>query len=174
MSTESDNRWLDASEAGIVNVTHSPEIEQQSIDQLNALTRRLRQAHDRAKDICARHQREIRGKGEPRGAKRVQDNAGSMEKVRVLFEAIQRVDREISRREKSSAGAPSQAELARHALELKMSSQTSEHPDPGRSASDGMQPKKGKELFKGGTTRKEIGRVSQAGKVAQARRDGKG
>jgi hypothetical protein len=37
-----------------------------------------------------------------------------------------------------------------------------------------MHPKKRKELFKVGTTRKEIGRVSQAGKVAQARRDAKG
>lgn len=174
MSVESDSRWLDASEAEIVSATLSPQIEQQSIDQLSALTHRLRQAHRRAKDISAGHQREIRGKGEPRGAKPVQDNAGSVEKVRVLFEAIQRVDAELSRREKNNAGTPSQAELARHALELKMSSQTSEHPDPGRSASEGMQPKKRKELFKVGTTRKEIGRVSQAGKVAQARRDGKG
>jgi hypothetical protein len=30
------------------------------------------------------------------------------------------------------------------------------------------------ELMKVGTTRKEIGRVSQANKVAQARKDGKG
>ena len=155
MSAESDNRWLDASELEIVNATRSPGIEQQSIDQLNALTHRLRQAHDRAKDISARHQREIGGKGEPRGAKRVQDNAGSMEKVRVLFEAIQRVDGEISRREKSSAGTPSQAELARHALELKMSSQTSEHPDPGRSASEGMQPKKEKSCSKSGRPEKK-------------------
>jgi hypothetical protein len=129
-----------------VSATRSPQIEQQSIDQLNALTHRLRQAHDRAKDISARHQREIRGKGEPRRAKPVQDNVGSVEKVRVLFEAIRRVDAELSRREKNSAGTPSQAELARHALELKMSGQTSEHPEPGRSASEGMQPKKRKGL----------------------------
>ena len=171
--SESDNRWLDASELEIVNVTRSPEMEQQSMEQLKALIHRLRQAHGRARDISARQQREILGKADPRGAKRVQDNTGSVEKVRVLFEAIQRVDAELSRREKTSAGTPSQADLARNALELKMSSQTSERPDPGRSASEGMQPKKRKELFKVGTTRKEVGRVSQAGKVAQARRDGK-
>ena len=172
--SQSEGRWLDSSESEIVNATFSPEIEQQSIDQLKALTHRLRQAHARAKDISARQQREILGKADPRGAKRVQDNAGSVEKVRVLFEAIQRVDGELSRREKNVAGTPSQAELSRHALELKTSSQTSEHPDPGRSASEGMHPKKRKELFKVGTTRKEIGRVSQAGKVAQARKDSKG
>ena len=169
--SQSESRWLDSSESEIVNATFSPEVEQQSIDQLKALTHRLRQAHARAKDISARQQREILGKADPRGAKRVQDNAGSVEKVRVLFEAIQRVDLELSRRD---AGTPSQAELSRHALELKMSSQPSERPDPGRSASEGMHPKKRKELFKVGTTRKEVGRVSQAGKVAQARKDSKG
>jgi hypothetical protein len=172
--SQSESRWLDSSESEIVNATLSPEIEQQSIDQLKALTRRLRQAHARAKDISARQEREILGKADPRGAKRVQDNAGSVEKVRVLFEAIQRVDGELSRRENNVAGTPSQVELSRHALELKMSSQTGERPDPGRPASEGMHPKKRKELFKVGTTRKEIGRVSQAGKVAQARKDSKG
>ena len=172
-NSESENRFLDVSEAEMVNVTRSPKIEQQSMEQLKALTHRLRQAHGRAKDISARQQREIRGKGDPRGAKRVQDNTGSLEKVRVLFEALQRVDGELSRREEISLRTPSQAELSRRALELKMSSQTVEHPDPGRLASEGMQPKKRKELFKVGTTRKEIGRVSQAGKVAQARRDAK-
>jgi hypothetical protein len=143
-SSESENRFLDVSEKEMVSVTRSPKIEQQSIEQLRALTHRLRQAHGRAQDISARQQREIRGKGDPRGAKRVQDKR-----------------------------TPSQAELSRRALELKMSSQTVEHPDPGRSASEGMHPKKRKELFKVGTTRKEIGRVSQAGKVAQARKDSK-
>jgi hypothetical protein len=130
-NSESENRFLDLSESEMVSVTRSPEIEQQSIEQLKALTRRLRQAHGRAKDISAQQQREIRGKGDPRGVKRVQGNTGSLEKVRVLFEAIQRVDGELLRREELRMGTFSQAELSRHALELKMSSQTSEHRDPG-------------------------------------------
>jgi hypothetical protein len=100
----------------------------------------------------------------------VQDNTGSLEKVRVLFEAIQRFDVELSQREKNNAGTPSQAELSRHALELKMNNQSVDRPDPGRAASQGMHAKKRRELFKVGTT----GRFSQAGKVAQARKDGKG
>ena len=172
-NSESENRFLDVLEKEMVSGTRSPEIEQQSIEELRALTHRLRQAHGRAKDISMRQQREIRGKGDPRGAKRVQDNTGSLEKVRVLFEALQRVDGELARREGLDKKPLSQAELSRRALELKMSSQTVEHPDPGRSASEGMRPKKRKELFKVGTTRKEVGRVSQAGKVAQARKDSK-
>jgi len=118
------------------------------VEQLKALTRRLRKAHGRAKDISARQQHEIRGKGDPRGVKRLQDNTGSLEKVRVLFDAIQRVDGELSRREETKMGTPSQAELSRRALELKMSSQTGEQPDPGRSSSEGMRPKREKSCLR--------------------------
>jgi hypothetical protein len=170
-NAETENRLLDASESEIVGATRSPAIEQLSLEQLKALVHRLRQAHGRAKDISSRQQREMRGKGDPRGAKRVQDNTGSISKVQVLFEAIQRVDGELSRREQINAGSPGQVELSRHALELKLSSQTKQHPDSERSASEGMRPKERQEPVKVGTTRKEIGRVSQAGKVAQARKD---
>jgi hypothetical protein len=57
---------------------------------------------------------------------------------------------------------------------LKLASEGEHHPDAGRSASDGMHAKDRTDLMKVGTTRKEIGRVSQANKVAQARKDGKG
>jgi hypothetical protein len=170
-NSESENRLLDASELEIVGATRSPTIEQLSVEQLKALVHRLRQAHGRAKDISARQQPEIRGKVDSRGAERVLDNTGCMAKVQVLFEAIQRVDEELSRRDEMNTSAPTQADLSRHALELKLSSQTIQHPDPGRSASEGMRPKKRQEPIKIGTTRKEIGRVSQAGKVAQARKD---
>jgi len=84
---------------------------------LRALIHRLRKAHDRAQDISTRQRREMRGKVDPRRSKRVRDNTGSMAKVRVLFEAIQRVDQKLLHREKSSTGTPSQAELSRRALE---------------------------------------------------------
>jgi len=172
--TESENRALDASELEIVNATRSPAIGQKSIAQLKALVHRLRKAHVRAKDISTRQQREIRGKSAPRGAKRVRDNTGSVAKAQVLFLAIQRIDEELSRREKnekSRTGKPSQAELSRHALEQKLRGRTTRHPDPGRAASEGMRPKRRKKPIKIGTTKREIGRVSQAGKVAQARKD---
>jgi len=170
-NTKSENRLLDASELEIVSVTRSPAIEQLAMEQLKTLVHRLRQAHDRAKDISARQQREMRGRMDPRGTKRVQDNTGSMAKVQVLFEAIQRVDEELSRREENNTGTPSQAELSRHAFEQKLSSQAEQYPNGGRSASGGMRPKERQKPVKIGTTRREIGRVSQAGKVAQARKD---
>jgi hypothetical protein len=155
----------------MVSVTQYPAIEQLPIEQLKAVGRRLRQAHVRAKDIGARQQREIRGKVDPRGAKPTQDNAGTMAKAQLLHEDIERVDGELRRREEMSAATPSQAELSRHALDLKLSSQTTQHPDPGRSASEGMRNKERREPPRVGTTKREVGRVSQAGKVAQARKD---
>lgn len=172
-NTESENRVLDAAELEIVNSSRSPALEQQSVEQLKALVHRLRKAHSRANDISARQRREIRGKSEPRGARRVRDNTGTAVKVQLLFEALHRVDEELSRREHVNARTPSQAELSRHALEQKLGSPTTEHPDSGRSASEGMQPKKRAQPIRVGTTRREIGRVSQAGKVAQARKDGR-
>ena len=105
-NTESENRVLDASELEIVSTTRPPAIEQQSVAQLKALVHRLRKAHGRAKDISARQQREIRGKSDPRGVTRVRDNSGSIAKVQVLFEAIQRVDSELSRREENNTRRP--------------------------------------------------------------------
>ena len=167
----SQDRLLDASELDIVRATRSPTIEQLSMIKLRALIHRLRKAHDRAQDISTRQRREMRGKVDPRRSKRVRDNTGSMAKVRVLFEAIQRVDQELLHREKNTTGTPSQAELSRRALERKLSSPVKRYPNAGRTASEGMRQKKRKKPVKIGTTRKEIGRVSQAGKVAQARKD---
>ena len=167
----SQDRLLDASELDIVRATRSPTIEQLSMIKLTALIHRLRKAHGRAKAISTRQRREMRGKVDPRRSKRVRDNTASMAKVRVLFEAIQRVDQELLHREKNNAGTPSQAELSRRALEQKLSSPAKRYPNAGRTASEGMRQKERKKPVKIGTTRKEIGRVSQAGKVAQARKD---
>jgi hypothetical protein len=168
---DSEARLLSAAELEIVNATRDPEIRQLSLEQLKSVGRRLRQACDRAKDIGARQQREMRGKADPRGAKPAQDNTGTTAKVQVLYEAVQRLDAELSRREEANAKRPSQAALSRHALELKLNSKSEQHPDPGRSASEGMQTKKRQAPPKIGTTRKEVGRVSQMGKAAQARKD---
>jgi hypothetical protein len=170
-NTKSEDRLLDASELQMVSATRPRAIERLTMAQLKALVHRLRQAHGRAKDISARQQREMRGKAGPRGTKRVRDNTGSKAKVQVLFEAVRRADAELSRREKNQTGTPNQAELSRRALELKLSGQSKQHPSGGRTASQGIRPKARKKPTKVGTTRREIGRVSQAGKVAQARKD---
>ena len=121
---ESEARLLSAAELEIVNATREPGIRQLSSEELKSIGKRLKQAHDRAKDIGARQQREMRGKADPHGTKPAQDNTGTMAKVQALFEAIRRLDAELTRREEVDTAKRSQAELARHALELKLSGQT--------------------------------------------------
>ena len=63
-------RLLTAAENELVAVTRPPEIERQSVDELKAVARRLREAHDRAKSIGTRQAREMRGRpsrAAPRG-----------------------------------------------------------------------------------------------------------
>jgi hypothetical protein len=92
-------RLLTAAELELVAVTRPPEIERQSVEELKAAARRLREAHDRAKAIGTRQAREMRGKAEPRGAKPAQDNLGTVAKAQALREALDRVEAELRRRD---------------------------------------------------------------------------
>src|SRR5258708_39747147 len=85
-------RLLTADENELVAVTRPPEIERQSVDELKATARRLREAHDRAKAIGTRQAREMRGKAEPRGATLAKDNSGTVGKPQALRDALDRVE----------------------------------------------------------------------------------
>jgi hypothetical protein len=169
--TKLEARLLTAAELEVVNATRPPAIEQASDEQLKVLAQRLRRARDRAKDIGARQKREMRGKADPRGTKPTRDNTGTLAKAQVLGEAIERVEEELSRRENLTTATTTQADLSRHALELKLSHPAPPHPGSGRSASEGMKPKERQKPLRVGASKGEVGRVSQEGKVAQARKD---
>ena len=92
-------RLLTAAELALVAATRPPEIERQSVDELKAAARRLREAHDRAKAIGTRQAREMRGKAEPRGATPAKDNLGTVAKAQALRDALDRVEAELRRRD---------------------------------------------------------------------------
>jgi hypothetical protein len=92
-------RLLTAAENELVAVTRPPEIERQSVDELKAAARRLREAHDRAKGIGTRQAREMRGKAEPRGVRLATDNLGTVAKAQALRDALDRVEAELRRRD---------------------------------------------------------------------------
>ena len=169
--TKLEARLLSAAELEVVNATRPPAIEQASDEQLKVLARRLRRARDGAKDIAAGQKREMRGKADPRGTKPTRDNTGTLAKAQVLGEAIERVEAELSRRENLTIVTTTQADLSRYALELKLSHPAPPHPGSGRSASEGMKPKERQKPLRVGASKGEVGRVSQEGKVAQARKD---
>lgn len=98
-ASKEEARLLTAAESELVAVTRPPEIERQSTDELKSVARRLREAHDRAKDIGTRQAREMRGKAEPRGATPAKDNLGTVAKAQALRDALDRVEAELSRRE---------------------------------------------------------------------------
>lgn len=164
-------RLLDAGELEIVNATRPPSVGQLSVEQLKVLVQRLRRARDKAKDIGARQKREMRGKADPRRTKPTRDNTGTLAKAQVLQESIERVEAELSRRENVTSATTTQADLSRQALELKLSRQAPTHPGSARSASDGMKSKVRQKPLRIGASKGEVGRVSQAGKVSQARKD---
>ncbi len=168
---ELEARLLSAGELEVVAATRPPAIKQASDEQLRDLAQRLRRFRDKAKDIAARQKREMRGKADPKGTKRTRDNTGTLAKAQALEEAIERLEEELSRRQNLTVAPTTQADLSRHALELKLSHPAPSHPGSGRSASGGMKPKERQKSGRVGASKGEVGRVSQEGKVAQARKD---
>ena len=98
-ASKEEARLVSGVELELVAVTRPSEIERQSVDELKAAARRLREAHDRAGGIGTRQAREMRGKDEPRGAKPAKDNSGTVAKAQALRDALDRVEAELGRRE---------------------------------------------------------------------------
>ena len=163
-------RLLTAEEQAEVEASRHPAVIQLSRPELLALIRRLREHRDRAQGIARQQRREIRGKGDPRGASPARDNVGSIAKAQVLAQALKRANAELSRRDTPEEVAPTQSDIARKALALKQAARVARHPNAGRTASLGMTAKPSHRDTVQMDPR-EIGRVSQATKVAQARRD---
>ena len=167
MATE--RRMLTEAEFEAVGRTHYPGICGQPKEELIGLARRLREYRDKARDITRHRRRERRGKAEPRGATPAPSEAGTSTKKQIFASALKRVNREIKRVEEDER-RPTLVESARRALELKRANRVRRHPSAGRTASHGMRSLPNQ----GDTARvdpREVGRVSQAVRAAQVRRD---
>lgn len=163
-STEQDDRLLTVSEREMVAQTRPPAVDVLTKEEIQALGKRLREARDRSRRIASQQQREMRGKSDPRGAVPARDNAGSESKTGVLVEALKRITAALRKLNK-----PTATQVLRKALDAK-SAANPRHPGPGRTASKGMQAKESKQASVRMDPR-EVGRVSKATKVAQAKRD---
>lgn len=168
MTTE--QRMLTAAEFELVKQTHYPAIMELSEAELADAGRRLRDFRNKARDVARQQRREMRGKANPRGARPASDNTGTTRKQQVFASALKRVNRELERSAKDRQRAE-QGEIARRALELKRANRVRHHPSAGRTASHGMHPIPNT-MPSGEADPREIGRVSQFVKAAQARRDG--
>ena len=75
------------------------------------------------------------------------------------------------KRENLTTPTTTQADLSRHALELKLSHPAPPHPGSVPAGSKGKKSKESQKPLRVGASQGEVGRVSQEGKVAQARKD---
>jgi hypothetical protein len=71
LSKAQEKRMLTADEFETVSRTHFPEIRDLTRKDLSDLVRRLRDHRDKARDVARQQRREMRGKAEPRGARRL-------------------------------------------------------------------------------------------------------
>lgn len=162
-----EQRMLTASEFEAVSRTHYPAICEHPTGELIDLARRVREYRDKARDITRHRRREQRGKAEPRGVGPAPSESGTAMKSRIFASAMKRLNSEIKRKQQ---GESRLVRNARRALEMKRANQVRHQPVAGSSAGAGMQPIPNK----GDTVTvdpREVGRVSQAVKVAQVQRD---
>lgn len=171
LSKAEEKRMLTADEFEAVNRSRYPAIRELGRKDLSELVAALRRHRDKARDLSRQQRREMRGKAEPRGPKPAADNSGGAMKDQIFAGAVKRVNREIARHD-SAERRSAQSEKSRHALALKKAGDKPARPKPGRSASRGMKSIPSEEPTVEANPR-EIGRVSQFVKKAQARRDSK-
>lgn len=161
-----EQRILDKDEFEMVEMTHRPAIMDVKDADLTQLISRLRERRDRASDLARRRRGAARrGGGGIDGA----ESTGIRQKASVLGEAIQRANKERTRREKTAARSELQSN-ARRALKLKRKAPSPERPSSGRTKDRGMNPVENERAQDIGSPM-EAGRVSQFVKNAQAKSD---
>lgn len=163
-----EDRVLSAEERDLVAQTHHPEVAALPDDELANLRKLVRERRDRAIAIARHQRREMRGKVDAKGAARVTGDAGSRLKASVLAQAVKRLNNEAARRQRKAARVRLVANM-RRALDMKRRAAEPSHPQS-RTAHQGMKSKPSRKAEQIADPR-EIGRVSQFVKDAQARRD---
>jgi hypothetical protein len=160
---------LNKQELADVNTSHYPNLLDVSRSDLIGLLKRLREQRDRAQTISRNQHREIRGKAKARGAVPARDNVGTVQKAQVLAQAVKRVNKEITRYDEAPH-LPTSAERVHKIFEMRQAARATQHPSAGWTSGRGMKSKPNKQPTVQ-SDRREIGRVSQSIKVAQAKRD---
>lgn len=170
ISRKQEERALTKPERELVSKSRHPAVQELADKELSSLSKLVRERRDKARDEVQRRRREIRGKAAPKGTEAATSADGNKAKLEVLAAAMQRLNAERTRREQMAAQL-SQAELSRHALELKLKS----HDDDGapfntRHAHRGMR-KVTTDRAKDLVRPIELGRLRKASSVSQAKRD---
>ncbi|WP_185983310.1 hypothetical protein [Aureimonas mangrovi] len=158
-----EQRILDKDEFEMVEKTHRPHLQDLGDGDLNQLISRLRERRDRARDLSTRRRGAARRSGS--GIEQ-SESSGLRQKSGLLAEAVQRANKERTRRRKAEEKSELQSS-ARRALKLKRAAPSPKRPSSGRTANRGMEPAPNEKT-------KEIGSSMEAGRVSQFVRDAQG
>lgn len=151
----------------LIAASHHPALAALSSEEAVALARLLREHRDRLRGMVHGNRRARRGKGEPRAA--ASHDPSLLRRKQVFAAALKRVNARIDLLHGEARRAYHAAALA-EALERKRAARQ-HHPGAGATAGAGMRAKaSGKRRTR--MDPRAIGSISQAGKTAQARRDG--
>jgi hypothetical protein len=155
-------------EQEIVRDTHHPAVGEMTRDGLESLRLRLRDLHDKERTFARHRQREAKGKAEPRGGSFSGTAEHAIQRKQVFVAAIKRINKELKRLRKFEA-RKELGEAARRALALRRAQQFY-RPQNDPSLPEGMRsiPNRRRNMK---LPPSKVGRVSQANKRAQARRD---
>jgi hypothetical protein len=155
-------------EQEIIRDTHHPAVGEMGRDRLESLRSRLRDLHDKERTFARHRQREVKGKAEPRAKSFSGTAEHAIQRKQVFVAAIKRVNKELQRIRKFEA-RKELGESARRALALRRAQQFS-RPQNDPNPHEGMRsiPSLRRNMK---VPPSKIGRVSQANKRAQARRD---
>jgi hypothetical protein len=169
MSCKLERSLVNHEEQGVILNSHHPEIYAADLAGLKTLQRQLRQMRDKERSLARQKQREQRGKAEPRGASFPGTVEQPLKRKQIFASALKRVNREIQRTHRVEARAAN-IEAARRALELRRTASFRNYPASGDTPNPGMTSRPSRRRMTK-VSGKRIGSVSQATKVAQARRD---
>lgn len=135
-----EKRLLSKDEFDLVERSRQPAIASLSDAEVGEMLARLRDMRDRAQTIERQQRREIRRKAAPSGARPASDNSGSIGKADLLASAVQRMNKERSRRRAKTARDKTRDGMVR-ALRSKRSMASSAPQRPAsRTADEGMKP----------------------------------
>ncbi|HWX14930.1 MAG TPA: hypothetical protein VNY06_08840 [Methylocella sp.] len=170
-SIKHEQRLLSTDELTLVEKSHHPALGLLPDHDLKELRKLVRERRDRAQDIAARQRRELRGKSAPEGVRPATGDSGTREKRDLLAAALQRLNRETTRRE-AKAARQELIDNAKRALELRRDAEAkSIWPSPGRTANEGINPKNSPTYSLRNSAK--LGTISQHNKNMQAKRDSK-
>lgn len=163
---------LNHDEYETIRLTHHPAIYDIELTDLAEMRSRLRKMRDKERTLNRQKRREVRGKGEARGANFPGTAERPLHRKRVFAAALKRVNKELKRLH-NLAARTAHVEAARKALALHRAANFVPFRPAEPTANEGMVPRlstRRKKIITGA----RIGRVSQATKVAQAVRDTRG